>query len=664
MSELDTREWLEPDGLGGFASGTVSGIRTRRYHALLLTATTPPTGRMVLVNGFEAWVETSAGRFAISSQRYRGDVVSPDGATRIEVFTTDPWPTWTYRMEDGTRVQQQVLVPDGRSAVLIAWRLISPPPAGSPVRLIVRPLLSGRDYHALHHENNACNLTTDAADAAIVWRPYGQTPAIASRSNGTYSAAPDWYRGFHYSAEAARGLDADEDLMTPGSLTWDLRAGEALWLLEPGEARAMSMLALDEESARLRQSETTRRSRFQTPLHRAADAYVVRRGRGCTIVAGYPWFTDWGRDTFVALRGLCFATGRHDQGRDILLEWARTVSEGMLPNRFPDAGDSPEYNAVDASLWFVIAVRDLCQAAERDETALPAKHKASLLRAVGQILDGYTRGTRYGIRADADGLLACGESGVQLTWMDARIGDRVITPRIGKPVEVQALWANALAFGAADDAKWRAPAGRAAGAFAARFWNEAGGCLYDVVDVDHVPGRVDDSMRPNQIYAVGGLGSTLIAPARARQVVDAVERTLVTPGGVRTLAPDDSRYVGQYRGGPVERDEAYHQGTAWPYLMGAFVEGWIHVRGGGESVCRDAAARFLTPLEARLTVAGLGHLSEVVDGDVPYAPGGCPFQAWSLGELLRTRRLVGLDRRSGGPAVSAPRHTRRTPDRR
>ncbi len=662
MSEADTREWLEPDGLGGFASGTVSGIRTRRYHALLLTATTPPTGRMVLVNGFDAWVETSAGRSAISSQRYSPDVVSPDGATRLEAFTLEPWPTWTYRLENGMRIQQQVLVPEGRSAVLTSWRLLDPLPAGSAARLVVRPFLSGRDYHSLHHENSACNMTTEAADTAVVWRLYDHVPPIVSRANAVYEADPDWYRRFHYTAEAARGLDADEDLMTPGRLTWDLASGEALWLLEAREARAMSMLPLDEEAVRLRRSEVTRRSRFATPLHRAADAYLVRRGRGCTIVAGYPWFTDWGRDTFIALRGLCFATGRHDQGRDILLEWARTVSEGMLPNRFPDAGGSPEYNAVDASLWFVIAVRDLCQAADSGETALDPKHKLALLRAVGQILDGYTRGTRYGIRADRDGLLACGEAGVQLTWMDARVGDNIVTPRTGKPVEVQALWANALGFGATADARWGAAAGRARAAFAARFWNEARACLYDVVDANHEPNAVDAALRPNQVYAVGGLGSTLVDPTRARRIVETVERHLVTTGGLRSLSPDDPGYVGHYRGGRVERDTAYHQGTAWPFLMGAFVEAWINVRGGGENVCREAAERFLAPLEARLSEAGLGHLSEVTDGDAPFTPGGCPFQAWSLGELLRARRLVGLDRVTHGPAASAPRHVRRTPD--
>ena len=659
MNELDTREWLEADGLGGFASGTVCGVRTRRYHALLLTATTPPTGRMVLVNGFDAWVETAAGRFAISAQRYRGDVVSPDGATRLTGFTVDPWPTWTYRLDDGVRIQQQVLVPDGRSAVLMTWRLLDPLPAGSTARLVVRPFLSGRDYHALHHENSACNMTTDAADAAVVWAPYEPAPPVTSRSNGTYTPEPDWYRGFHYTAEAERGLDADEDLMTPGTLAWDLTAGEALWLLEPGEARAMSMLPLDEEAVRLRRSETTRRSRFATPLLRAADAYLVRRGRGCTIVAGYPWFTDWGRDTFIALRGLCFATGRHDQGRDILLEWARTVSEGMLPNRFPDGGDSPEYNAVDASLWFVIAVRDLCRAADLGETSLDPKHKRVLLRAVGQILEGYTRGTRYGIRADADGLLACGEPGVQLTWMDARIGDRVITPRTGKPVEIQALWTAALAFGATADSRWDAAARRAQAALATRFWNEQRGCLYDVVDVDHQAGLVDDSVRPNQIYAVGGLGSTLIDATRARKVVDTVERQLLTTGGLRSLAPDDPRYRGHYRGGPVERDESYHQGTAWPFLLGAFVDAWIGVRGGGEAVCHEASGRFLPSLEARLNEAGLGHLSEVTDGDAPFAPGGCPFQAWSLGELLRIRRAVGLDRSGQRSAGAAPRQVRR-----
>ena len=484
-------EWLEADGLGGFASGTVDGIRTRRYQAVLLPATSPPTGRGVLVNGFEAWLETPAGSVALTSQRYAPDVVHPDGASRIETFTPDPWPSWMLGLPDGNRIEHQVLVPRGQAATVLTWRLR----AGPGGTLAVRPLVSGRDYHALHHENPAFRFDADVAGRRVVWRPYPGLPAIVARSNGSYAHQPDWYRNFLYTAEQARGLDCVEDLASPGIFRWDLARGEAVLILaaeghEPAD---------DAEAIRVAEGE--HRHRFASRLHRAADAYVVRRGSGKTVIAGYPWFTDWGRDTLIALRGLCLATGRFDDARAILLEWSGAVSEGMLPNCFPDHGEAPEFNAVDAALWFVVAVHEFLETvpdvASHDRDALEA--------AIDAIVSGYARGTRYGIRADDDGLLAAGQPGLQLTWMDARVGDRVVTPRIGKPVEVQALWLNALHIAGGRSDRWSALAARGRESFAARFWNEAAGALHDVVDVDHRAGTVDATIRPNQIFAVGGL---------------------------------------------------------------------------------------------------------------------------------------------------------------
>jgi predicted glycogen debranching enzyme len=619
-------EWLEADGLGGFASGTVDGIRTRRYQAVLLTATSPPTGRVVLVNGFEAWLETPAASVALTSQRYAPDVVHPDGASRIETFTPDPWPSWLLGLPDGNRIEHQVLVPRGQAATVLTWRLR----AGPGGTLAVRPLVSGRDYHALHHENPAFRFDADVAGRRVVWRPYPGLPAIVARSNGSYAHQPDWYRNFLYTAEQARGLDCVEDLASPGIFRWDLTRGEAVLILaaeghEPAD---------DAEAIRVAEGE--RRRRFASRLHRAADAYVVRRGSGKTVIAGYPWFTDWGRDTLIALRGLCLATGRFDDARAILLEWSGAVSEGMLPNCFPDHGEAPEFNAVDAALWFVVAVHEFLETvpdvASRDRDALEV--------AIDAIVSGYARGTRYGIRADDDGLLAAGQPGLQLTWMDARVGDRVVTPRIGKPVEVQALWLNALHIAAGRSDRWSALAARGRESFAARFWNEAAGALYDVVDVDHRAGTVDATIRPNQIFAVGGLPFPILEGPRARRVVDTVESRLLTPLGLRTLAPGEPGYTPHYRGGVAERDGAYHQGTAWPWLMGAFVEAWVRVRGGTANVRREARARFLDTLCGHLDDAGLGHLPEIADGDAPHTPRGCPFQAWSVGEALRLTRLL------------------------
>ncbi|HXJ35433.1 MAG TPA: amylo-alpha-1,6-glucosidase [Candidatus Eisenbacteria bacterium] len=618
-------EWLETDGLGGFASGTTSGIRTRRYHALLLPATTPPAGRVVMVNGLEVWVETAAGTFALSSQHYTPDVTWPDGASRIVDFATDPWPRWTYTLGDGLRIEQECFVRQGAPMTVLAWRALG---AAGPVRLHVRPLVSGRDYHALHHENPAFRFDAETGPGRVVFRPYRGLPPVVAISSGTYTHEPTWYRNFLYDEEAARGLDCVEDLASPGTLSFDLAAGEATLVLTTDPGATVDV-------ATLRSAERRRRAAFPSRLHRAADAYVVTRGHGKTIVAGYPWFTDWGRDTFIALRGLCLATGRIDDARSILVEWAGHVSDGMLPNRFPDHGEVPEYNSVDAALWYVVAVHDLFDAARRAGKKISKGDRATLEGAIDAILAGYARGTRHGIRVDGDGLLAAGVPGLQLTWMDAKVGDWVVTPRIGKPVEVQALWLNALRIGAARSERWAELHARGKTSFEARFWNEILGCLHDVVDPDHVPGTVNGGFRPNQILAVGGLPFPIVEGERARRVVDSVETRLWASIGLRSLAPGSAAYAPHYEGGVRERDGAYHQGTIWPWLLGAFVDAWVRVRGGTREAKAQARARFLMPVLAHLDEAGLGHVSEIVDAEPPHTPRGCPFQAWSVGEAIR-----------------------------
>jgi predicted glycogen debranching enzyme len=624
------REWLEADGLGGFASGTASGLRTRRYHALLNRAATPPTGRAVLVNALEAWLDTPAGSFALSSHAYRPDVIHPDGLRRLVGFRAEPWPSWIFRLPDGSEVVHELFVPHGAPAVVAAWRLVRRGARGG-ARLHIRPLLSGRDHHALHHENASFRFDPTPSSDELRFEPYPGF-VTAMRANGRYTHEPLWFRGFRYDEERARGFPHVEDLASPGVFTFDLAAGEGVWVAGAGRVPAAP-------AAELRARERARRAAFPSALERAADAYFVRRGAGHTIVAGYPWFTDWGRDTFVALRGLCLAGGRVDLASEIALAWAGAVSEGMLPNRFVDGGEAPEYNAVDASLWYVVAV---CETIARAGRSLEASERRLLAEAVAAILQGYQKGTRYGIRLDGDGLVAAGEPGVQLTWMDARVGRREVTPRIGKPVEVQALWVNALRLAGErfDRPDWLALAQHAARSFEGRFWNETRGCLYDVVDDGHRPGAVDAALRPNQILAVGGLPHGLLGGARARRVVDLVEAELWTPLGLRSLAPGEAGYAPRYEGGPEQRDGAYHQGTAWAWLLGPFVEAWLRVRGGGAAARAEARARFLAPLLAHLGEAGLGHVSEIADAEPPHAPRGCPFQAWSLGELLRLDREV------------------------
>ncbi len=644
-------EWLEPDGLGGFASGTVSGVRTRRYHALLNVATRPPTGRMVLCNGFEAWVELDGRTIAITTQHYSPNVLHPDGWSRIAEFRREPWPTWVFDLGGGLRLEQEIFARHGTALLCIAWRLSG---RRQGVTLAVRPLLSGRDHHNTHRENAAMRFHADQADGRVRWKMYPDVPGVTLLANALYSHEPTWYRAFRYAEESSRGLDDIEDCAAPGVLRFNLGDGEAALLLAAeGEAADLLDKELDAQSAlrRLRSEEQARREKLGSPLQRAADGYIVRRGGGNTIIAGYPWFTDWGRDTFISMRGLCLASGRLDLAERILLEWSGQVSQGMLPNHFPDSDAPAEFNSVDAPLWYVVAVHDYFEALQRAGLKPAAAKRKRLVAAVDAILTGYAAGTRYRIHADEDGLIAAGVPGVQLTWMDAKVDDWVVTPRIGKPVEIQALWLNALRIGGTFDARWQKLEQRGTQAFAERFWNAADGWLYDVVDVDHESGHNDPACRPNQLFAIGGLPFAILEGERARRVVDVCEQRLWTSLGPRSLAPGSPGYRPIYIGDRVARDGAYHQGTVWPWLSGAFVEAWLRVRGMTQDAKAEARRRFIEPLIRHLDEAGLGHVSEIADGDAPHTPRGCPFQAWSVAELLRIE-LVVLGQRAEPPSAA------------
>ena len=618
-------EWLEADGFGGFASGTAGGLRTRRYHALLLAATAPPGGRMVLVNGVQAWLSGNEVNLPLTSQFYTPGIADPQDAPPVS-FNSWPWPKFVYRLPGGGIVEQEVFVARDECETVLRWRCSGIDPKW---KLQVRPLLSGRDYHALHHENPGFNFAAQTNDRSVTWRPYLGVPAISAASNGGYVHEPEWYRNFLYTRERERGLDDVEDLASPGIFSFSA-SGEAVLILKAGEPFTADAKS---RAQTLSEKEETRRQRLGATAT-AAASYLVAREGGSTVVAGFPWFTDWGRDSFIALRGLAIAPGRLAEAEAVLMQWAGLVNEGMLPNRFPDQGSAPEYNAVDASLWFIIAAHDFLEAA----SATPMV-RARLGVAVQAILDGYVAGTRYGIAADSDGLLKAGVPGVQLTWMDAKIGDHVVTPRIGKPVEVQALWINALQIGRRWSQNWAAIEAKARLAFAARFASPAGG-LYDVVDDGHVQGAIDASIRPNQIFAVGGLPFQVLEGDKAREVVALVEAQLLTPMGLRSLSPQDPAYAPHYVGGPAERDGAYHQGTVWPWLLGGFVQAWLRVNGDGPAQRREASERFLAPLLEHAGEYGIGHVPEVADGDAPHMSGGCPFQAWSVGEVIRMQSML------------------------
>ena len=593
---------------------------------------TPPTGRVVLVNGFDAWLETPDGVFPLTQQRYEGDEAAAENLPVLTSFEAHPLPKWNYSVEGGIEIEMELLMPHENSSVFLRWKMTGGDT--QDVRLWVRPFFSGRDMHALHHENPDFGFDPkENDDGSLVWSSYPGMASVTVKSNGTYEQGPLWYRKFFYSEELHRGQDCLEDLAAPGVFFFDLKTGQTAELAFAAEGYEA---ILADGSDTVFDREKARRTEFPSTLHRSADAYLVKRGEGRTIIAGYPWFGDWGRDTFISMRGICLATGRWEAAQEILLEWANLVDQGLLPNRFQDTGEQPEYNSVDAALWYIVVVKEFLDA----QSDVDGSVKEKLHTAVQAILEGYSKGTLHGIRMDSDGLLACGEPGMQLTWMDAKVGDWVVTPRIGKPVEIQALWLNALSVGAEIDPQWNEHREMGLKNFHDRFWNEDTGSLFDVIDVDHESGRMDPSIRPNQIYAVGGLPMAIIEGDRARQIVEVVESHLLTPLGLRSLAPEAENYAPRYEGGVLQRDGSYHQGTVWPWQIGGFVEAWLGVHGDSEEKRKEARERFIAPLREHMDVAGLGHVSEIADGDAPHAPRGCPFQAWSVGELIRLEKLL------------------------
>ena len=644
-------EWLETNGRGGYASSTVAGANTRRYHALLLVARHPPVDRVVLVNHVEESVESGGRTIPLSTNVYSG-AVHPEGYQYCEEFSADPWPTWRYA-GPGIRLVRELLCPRGRDLVILRWRLLDE--ASLPVVLRVRPMLSGRDFHAIQRENAGVRTDATINDHQVSWHPYEGLPAVRAFHNGQYHHGPDWYRQIHYRVDHERGLDHIEDWWSPGECVFTLTPGNAAELVFTTEALPSFDVAQAVEVERLRREEVLKSIPTDDPLTRrqwaATGAYLVQRRARKTVVAGYPWFADWGRDTFVALPGLCLVTGRYDVAREVIEAFASYVSQGMVPNRFPDIGEQPEYNTIDASLWFVHAV-DRYLHYSRDLAGV----RAVAWPAVKQILDGYRQGTRFGIRMDHDGMITGGVDGVQLTWMDVKIGDRVVTPRHGKPVEVQALWVRALAvatsladqFGeTAYAAQCRQDRARATASFRERFWYRTGGYLLDVVDG---PTGDDASLRPNQIFALA-LDDQLVTDSQAKQILQLVKERLLTPVGLRTLAPEDIRFCASYEGGVSERDGAYHQGTVWPFLLGPFVTAWVKTYGDSAAVRRDARM-FLDGLSEHMADGCVGQVSEIFDGQLPHHPRGCFAQAWSVAEPLRALiEDIGIVR-AGVPASS------------
>jgi predicted glycogen debranching enzyme len=642
----ESREWLVTNGLGGFASGTAAGTSTRRYHGLLMAALQPPTDRTLLVAGVDETVRYGGTNFPLATNRWLSGDVSPKGYLNLESLHLEGTkPVWRYALADAL-LEKRVWMKQAENTTFVEYTLAR---GNSPVEMEGKILVSYRDYHATTHAD-AWQMKLEPVDNGIRVVAFdGATPFFLKSASAAFEPRHEWYRDFFLPAERERGLDDHEDRLVAAVFRGRLAPGEKLTLVFSTEPQAL----LDGEQARASQSaydlklfqawqkkhsETLARPADDEPgwlwqLVLAADQFIAKRPlpddpEGLTVIAGYPWFSDWGRDTMIALPGLTLALGRSEVARKILEAFARYVDRGMLPNNFPDRGGAPQYNTIDAALWYFEAVRQYF-AATRDLDLLN-----KLFPALAAIVDAHVAGTRYNIKVDpADALLSGGSPEVQLTWMDAKIGDWVVTPRIGKPVEINALWINALntmgefarLLKRPGDGYWKLKE-KAERNFQ-KFWNPARNCCFDVIDA---PGAgADSALRPNQVFAV----SLPVSPLTSRQrksVVDTLGRELLTSFGLRSLGRNEPGYVGRYTGGPRERDSAYHQGTVWAWLLGPFALAHFKVYGD-----RAAAQSFLEPLGQSIYSAGLGSISEIFAGDAPFPPAGCFAQAWSVAELFR-----------------------------
>ncbi|BAY23893.1 putative glycogen debranching enzyme [Calothrix sp. NIES-2100] len=641
LDTAESREWLVTNGIGGYASGTVAGLLTRRYHGLLVAALQPPLGRTLMLAKLDETVLYDTCSYSLNTNRWVDGIVSPHGYQYIERFSLEGTiPVWRFAVADAL-LEKRVWMQQGANTTYVQYTLRR---ATQPLKLTLKAIVNYRDYHG-DTQSNGWQMSVEQVQQGICVTAYpGAVPLYLLSDCGSASPVHNWYYGFDLAVERYRGLSDKEDHLHAATFEVTLNPGEAMSTTgctytlvastqkQPdlnAEAALEHRQALEQKLIGLWKSSSPA---WVNRLVLAADQFIVDRSvpedpHGKTIIAGYHWFGDWGRDTMISLPGLTLATGRPEIARSILRTFARYVDQGMLPNRFPDAGEIPEYNTVDATLWYFEAIRAYYNVTKDDDLLM------ELFPVLADIINWHCRGTRYNIHLDSsDGLLYAGETGVQLTWMDAKIGDWVVTPRIGKPVEVNALWYNSLRTMAKfahllgkPHEEYEAIANRAQVRFS-RFWNQDTGYCYDVLDS---PDGNDSSVRPNQIFAVS-LPESPLTPAQQRGVVDICGQMLLTSHGLRSLNPDHSQYQGKYGGNQYQRDGAYHQGTVWGWLLGPFVLAHLRVYKNLQQ-----ARQFLQPMANHLTAHGLGSLSEIFDGDAPMTPRGCIAQAWTVAEVLR-----------------------------
>ncbi|WP_150281617.1 amylo-alpha-1,6-glucosidase [Salipiger aestuarii] len=641
----EAAEWLVTNGIGGYAAGTVAGLPTRGYHGLLVAALDPPVGRTLMLVTLLETVTVGDRAFDLGSLRWADGTMAPDGARHLQdVRFEGTLPVWTYVTPQFT-LEKRVFMDHGANVTRIRYSCLR---AEAPVSLTLRPIADCRDYHSRSFASDWLPEVTAQGDRLTVgWGDAARAMHLhAPGARATASAA--WYRGVDLAQERARGLTDQEDHVQTGAFEVTLAPGETLRFaagasLPPAENPPDGLAAeVARQHAVLDAWEKARPAGPAAPawidrLVLTADQFVARRALrdgsgGHTVIAGYHWFADWGRDTMISLPGLTIATGRADIAASILRSFADVVDAGMIPNRFPDGGTDPEYNTVDASFWFIEAV-----AAHVDATGDTAL-LGELFEVLESIVKHMEKGTRYGIRVDpADGLITAGEPGVQLTWMDAKIGNWVVTPRIGKPIEVNALWLSGLRFMARaagllgrDSAPYNALLTKARVGFE-RFWNAERGFCYDVLDG---PDGHEDALRPNQIFAARP-ATGVFDDARCREIVRRCEAALLTPAGLRSLGPDEPGYRPRYAGDQTARDGAYHQGTVWAWLIGPFIE--AHLNAFADP---GRAAEILAPMADQLRIEGIGTINEIFEADAPHAPRGCVSQAWSVAECIRAWTLI------------------------
>jgi predicted glycogen debranching enzyme len=667
-------EWLETNGLGGWASSSITGTNTRRYHGLLVAAIVPPAERMVLLSKLDETIVTGDKRIDLGVNLYMENVMAPTGHQYLNSFSKDVFPQWEYEAE-GIKLRKTIAMAHGEDTVVVVYDVIE---ASQSFTLELLPLMAARGYHSLTHEGPQMHWDVDFNNGIFHTQPDGKTDVFISVPGSFYQHTPRWFNNFQYSIEQYRGLVYTEDLFNHGVFSVELKKGDSLGIIvsteNPDGKDAYKLFSKETMHRKLLISNQPDDETVQQ-LVLAADQFIVKRdikisefsqvslptvggdpiaiglvASGASIIAGYHWFTDWGRDTMIGLPGLCLSTGRFADAKKILISFAKTVSRGMLPNRFRDNGDEPEYNNVDGTLWYFIAVyKYLLTTGDKYFVV------NQILPVLKEIIDWHYKGTRYNIHIDEDGLLYAGEWGQQLTWMDARIGAWVVTPRMGKPVEIQALWYNALRiFGEllqlndqqhdALDINVRAEETKRS--FVKKFWYAEGNYLYDNIDEN---GNPVAELRPNQLFAIS-LPFALIEGEKAKSVLKIVEENLYTPVGLRSLSKNDSHYVPVYGGDQWHRDSSYHEGTIWSWLLGAYIDAIMSVPDpdsyqdtelDGLSG-KEKALKVIEDFKYHLAEGCIGSVSEIFDAEAPHHPRGCVAQAWGVAEVLRVIKYYQL----------------------